>query len=216
MSQSPLKQRIRLTFGKHANLKYIGQLDLAKLWERVLRRAAIPVLYSQGFNTRPRLQLASALPLGITSDCEIIDVQLRETIELDDLPERLHAVSPAGLVIYDVQTVPNDGPALQTLVRASTYRIRFEDPINPDALREAVRRTLDAEQIIRTRRSKRRDVSFDMRPLILDLHLDEAGDLIAELAVGDRGNLRPDQLLHELGFHELHHSVHRLKLYLED
>ena len=57
------RQRIRVTFGKGQQLKYISHLDLARTWERVFRRARLPVAYSQGFNPRPRFQLAAALPV---------------------------------------------------------------------------------------------------------------------------------------------------------
>ncbi len=65
--EQPTKQRLHITFGKFDALKYTSNLDIAKIWERVLRRANLPILYTQGFNTRPRLQPATALPLGITS-----------------------------------------------------------------------------------------------------------------------------------------------------
>src|SRR4051794_17382356 len=60
----PEKQRLRIIFGKLGSQKYIGHLDLAKTWERILRRAQISLAYSQGFNARPKMQLAAALPLG--------------------------------------------------------------------------------------------------------------------------------------------------------
>ena len=66
----PIKQRLYIRFGKFDALIYTSNLDVAKTWERVLRRANLPILYSQGFNTRPRIILASALPLGISSECK--------------------------------------------------------------------------------------------------------------------------------------------------
>src|SRR5215813_5434575 len=86
---NPIKQRLHITFGKFDALIYTSNLDIAKLWERVLRRARLPILYSEGFNPRPRIALASALPLGISSECELLDVSLRERIMLDGLIERL-------------------------------------------------------------------------------------------------------------------------------
>ena len=79
---SPVAQRLRITFGKSGALTYTSSLDVAKIWERVLRRAGLPIMYTQGFNTRPRIQLAMPLPLGITSECEILDIALREAIEM--------------------------------------------------------------------------------------------------------------------------------------
>jgi uncharacterized protein (DUF2344 family) len=63
--ETPIMQRLQITFGKFGALKYTGNLDVSKVWERVLRRAKLPLLYTQGFNTRPRIQLASMLPMGV-------------------------------------------------------------------------------------------------------------------------------------------------------
>jgi radical SAM-linked protein len=67
MTQEIVKQRLHITFGKFGALRYTGNLDVAKIWERVMRRADLPLVYSEGFNARPRMALASALPLGMTS-----------------------------------------------------------------------------------------------------------------------------------------------------
>ena len=68
--------RLRLTFTKTGSLKYTGHLNLHRTLERTFRRAGLPLAYSQGFNPQPRMNLAEALPLGITSECEVMDVWL--------------------------------------------------------------------------------------------------------------------------------------------
>jgi radical SAM-linked protein len=176
----PIKQRLHITFGKHGPLKYTSNLDVAKIWERALRRAQLPILYTQGFNARARIQLASALPLGITSECEILDVSLRESIELDGLVERLAAVSPTGLTTYSIRQVPPRSPALQTLVRSAEYRIHFEDAVDQELLRQRIRALLAADEIASTRERKgKKSIHVDIRPLIYGLSVDESGDLIA-------------------------------------
>ena len=215
---SPIKQRLNITFGKYGAIKYTSTLDIAKVWERVLRRAELPVLYTAGFNTRPRIQLASALSLGITSECEIIDVALREVLPtLDDILERLEAVSPDGLRMYDVQEVDINGPALQQLVRSAEYRIRLEDEADREGVQERVEKLLATEHIVKVKlRKKGRKTSYDMRPMIHDLKVDENDDLIAHIASGERGNLHPKELLEELGLGEAYASIHRQKLYIDD
>ncbi len=217
---SPIKQRLRIVFGKFGALKYTGHLDTAKLWERVLRRVNLPILYTRGFNARPRIQLASALPLGITSECEILDVVLKERIKLDNLIERLLAVSPAGLKIYSIREVPAGSPALQTLVRGAEYRICFEDGVDSGLLQARINAILSAESIIEVRekrgkKGKLRKTTVDLRPLIHDLRIDEQGNLIAHLTVGDRGNIRPSRVLQEMGLDDTYHSIHRFRLHLD-
>ena len=65
--------RIRIRYAKGESLRFIGHLDLQRLWERALRRSRLPVRYSQGFHPRARLNLASALPLGFLSDEELLE-----------------------------------------------------------------------------------------------------------------------------------------------
>ncbi|MGF1504453.1 MAG: TIGR03936 family radical SAM-associated protein [Anaerolineae bacterium] len=68
------RARYRIRFGKQDDLRYTGNLDIARIWERTLRRAGAPGVYSNGYNPRPKLQIAAALPLGYSSVCEIVDV----------------------------------------------------------------------------------------------------------------------------------------------
>jgi radical SAM-linked protein len=211
---TPVKQRLHITFGKFDALIYTSNLDIAKLWERVLRRADLPILYSEGFNPRPRIALASALPLGISSECEILDVSFREVISLEGLAERILAISPSGLQIFDIREVPIRSPALQTLVRSAEYRIHFENEMDYHSLQEKVSDILRAESLYRERERKDKVVTVNLRPLICDLRLDEQGDLIAHLVVGEQGNVRPDEVLAEMGLADEPVSVHRFALHL--
>lgn len=215
---SPVAQRLRITFGKTGSLRYTSNLDVAKIWERVLRRADLPILYTQGFNTRPRIRLAMPLPLGISSDCEILDISLRQRIELDEaaLRQQLLAVSPQGLTIHNIVEVDLRASTLHSLIDSAEYRIHFHEHVDPEVLRGKIAEVLNRKSIIVDRTKRRKRSVMDIRPLILALYLDEARDMIAHLSVGDRGNLRPDQLLELMELLEFHHSVHRYKLHTID
>lgn len=212
---SPVVQRLRITFGKTGSLRYTSNLDVAKIWERVLRRADLPILYTQGFNTRPRIRLAMPLPLGISSECEILDVSLRQRIELDEVAMRdqLLAVSPQGLTIISIVEVDLRASTLHSLIDSAEYRIHFIDEVDPDFLRGQIADVMNRKSIIVDRTRRRKRSVMDIRPLILALYLDDSHDMIAHLSVGDRGNLRPDQLLELMKLQEFHHSIHRYKLH---
>ena len=212
---SPVAQRIRVTFGKSGPLIYTSSLDTAKIWERVLRRAKLPILYTKGFNTRPRISLAMPLPLGISSECEILEISLRERIVLraDELRERLLSVSPHGLTIGAIVEVDTRASTLHSLVDNAEYRIQFLDEIDRQELQRRIDELLSRESIIVDRVRRRKRSVMDIRPLILGLRLDSNDNLIAHLSVGDRGNLRPDQLMEHLGLSDLHHKVHRFELH---
>ncbi|MYD08448.1 MAG: DUF2344 domain-containing protein [Chloroflexi bacterium] len=215
---SPVVQRLRITFGKSGPLRYTSNLDVAKIWERVLRRADLPIMYTQGFNTRPRIRLAMPLPLGISSECEILDVSLRQRIDVDEaaLRERLLAVAPLGLTINKIVEVALRASTLHSLIDSAEYRIHFIDAVDPDHLVRKIRDVLNRPSIIVDRTRRRKRSVMDIRPLIQAIYLDDAHDMIAHLSVGDRGNLRPDQLIELMELQDFHHSVHRFRLHTID
>lgn len=215
---SPVVQRLRITFGKSGSLRYTSNLDVAKVWERVLRRADLPILYTQGFNTRPRIRLAMPLPLGISSECEILDVSLRQRIELDEaaLRNQLLAVSPQGLTISSIVEVDLRASTLHSLIDSAEYQIHFVDAVDPQYLRQKIGEVMNRASIIIDRTRRRKRSVMDIRPLILALYLDDSHDMIAHLSVGERGNLRPDQLIELMELQDFYHSIHRYKLHTID
>ena len=124
VNQPLILQRVRIRFGKQGALRFIGHLDLSKTWERILRRAEVPLEYTQGFNPRPRMQFAAALAVGVTSESEYLDAWLTERFESwAEWIERLNATSPAGIHVYEMFDVPIKQAALPTLVTRAEYII---------------------------------------------------------------------------------------------
>lgn len=213
--ESPVQQRLHITFGKYGALMYIGSLDMAKVWERVLRRADLPIFYSQGFSSRPRIQIAAQVPLGVTSECEILDLSLRQRLEtLDGISEQIMAVSPDGLVVHGVIEVPVTMPAPQTLIHSAEYRIQIAG-VPSHIITERIHDILSRERIIVEQERNGRKSVTDFRPMIYALKLAEDDNLYAQLATGERGNFRPHDLLDRMGFSDHAVSVHRFKLHLE-
>ncbi|MBC7261405.1 MAG: DUF2344 domain-containing protein, partial [Chloroflexi bacterium] len=124
-------QRLRITFGKGEEIKYISHLDLMRAWERALRRARIPLAYSQGFNPRPRLFFASALPVGFTSRAEMLDVVLQQRMGLREFASRVREQLPAGLELKSLAEVPVALPALSAQVVAAGYEVVVESQDAP-------------------------------------------------------------------------------------
>ncbi len=195
------RRRFRLHFAKDGPLRFTGHLDLARVWERVLRRAAIPLVYSQGFNPRPHIQLAAALPLGYTSTCEMLDIFVEgEALTSDDLLARIPPACPEGLTILAVEEVPLKSPALQTLTRSAAYLVHPGEPISRADLQARVEALLARESIIRSRGEDRKH--YDLRPLIHSLRLlpDDPPALEMTLSLSaEQGTGRPDEVLDELG-----------------
>lgn len=207
--------RLRIKFIKNENMRYTGHLDLYHTLERTFRRADLPVAYSQGFNQRPRLNLASALPLGLTSRDELAEVWLDEPRALADIKAALEASAPPGLVFTAVAEVPAKSPKLPNLIRAAEYRAIVE--VRPADLDKRIASLLAAGSLPRTRRKK----SYDLRPLIEEITRLPGGEhgateLSIRLASRPGATGRVDEVLKALGIDALSARIERTKLILEE
>lgn len=214
--QANYVQRLRLKFGKHGPARYISHLDLARALERALNRSRLPVAYTQGYNPRPRVQFASALPLGFTSSCELADVWLQEVVEPQIALAQLAPVMPPGLPLFELWPASLSAPAMQAAIVEAVYHADTGDLLDAETLRRRVAGLLAKETLPR----QRRDKEYDLRPLILELVLrEEGGDrplLVMRLAQRPGATGRPDELLSALGLDPLDVRVHRAQIILQE
>lgn len=215
-TQSLYRQRLRLTFAKKSDIKYISHLDLALLWERALRRARLPLGYSQGFNPRPKIQLASGLPLGTSGTAEMLDMLLTEPVNPDEALERIRPTLPLGVALHSVEEVPLKAPALQQLLRRADYRVLVETDLPAEILGQRIADLLAAEQIIQTRRRRKQEEAYDLRPWLHELRLAGLAEGVAclhmQLTAGQSGNLRPQEVLKALGLADHWADLERTRL----
>jgi radical SAM-linked protein len=191
--------RIRITFTKQGALRYTGHLDLHNLLERAARRAALPLAYSQGFHPSPKIQLASALPLGFSSRAEIMDMWLNADCEISGLRVDLQAALPRDIQILTIESVDERAPALQTQVTAAEYEATLPDDFASD-LTSSLSAVLEAESLPRERRGK----PYNLRPLIESLEAapaDGSGKtrLFMRLTAREGATGRPEEVLDALG-----------------
>ena len=104
-------QRLRITFSRSEELKYITHLDLMRLWQRVLRRANIPLVYSQGFSPHPRISLGAPLAIGVTSSSELMDIFLERRLSPHFFIKSVKEQLPGGIDILEVEEVGEIGRA---------------------------------------------------------------------------------------------------------
>ncbi|NET05301.1 MAG: TIGR03960 family B12-binding radical SAM protein [Symploca sp. SIO2B6] len=116
-------QRLRVWFGKLGDMTLLGHLDLARLLERAIRRAALPITFSGGFHPSPRIMIANALPLGASSHGEIVDFELTKQIDLEEFKERLTAQLPLELPVYQAEEVDLKLPAATQVLEKAEYLI---------------------------------------------------------------------------------------------
>lgn len=186
--------RIRITFTKTDSLRYTGHLDLHTVWERTIRRAGLPLSYTQGFHPGPRIQIASALPLGFIGRAEIVDAWL-DTVEYDPTTaDLLQKSAPPGLGIVRVEVVNEHSPALQTQVVSAEYEVSLLNPYDKAELASKVSSLLENPKLLRERRGK----PYDLRPLIEDCYVLESKsgpDLFMRLSAREGATGRPEEVL---------------------
>ena len=200
-----ISQEIRLTFGKEGDLAFISHRNVASLLERAMRRAGIPVAYSQGYNPRPRISFPSALETGIASDCETAFVRLEERCDTGWLAERLRENLPAEIGVKDV--VEAGGPRS---VKWARYEVELPEGRGPD--QKGLDRALESCSLERTRSGRTETVK--LAKYVKKLRLD-GGSLVMEIATDEKGSLRPSEVLEALDLPPCDTAVRRTHVELQ-
>lgn len=210
-------QRLRVTFARGDELKYITHLDLMRFWERALRRAGIPVAYSEGFTPHPQISLAAPLAVGTTSKAELMDVFLSERMTSKRLLADLSKQLPTGISLVSAEEVGLALPAVQADVRFAEYEVDVPG-VSAEAAEQAAERFLAQESVPWEHRREDEVRSYDIRTLVDRIDVAGARDgggvrLKMRLRNDNEGAGRPDQVAAALGFPPPE-RVHRTKLVL--
>jgi len=211
-------QRIRIYYAKTQALRYTGNLDVHKIWERTLRRAKLPLAYSQGFHPQPKLNQACPLPLGMLSRAEIIDIWLDPDLPLEHVAAQLAKNIQPGFEIDRLENVDLHEPALQTRVAAARFHVTLltlpgENQLPLTEVWEKVTSLLAAESLPR----ERRDKPYDLRPFIQHLEIigsDEKGQTVLSMLLSATAGAsgRPEEVLSAMGFDPLSARIERVEL----
>ncbi len=193
-------------------MRFTGHLDLHRAWERTFRRARLPLAYTLGFHPQPRIQLAGALPLGFTSECELADIWLEQDLAVEEAQAALTTSAPPGIGVLAAQIVDDRQPPLQVLLRSATYAVALDAPA-PD-LAARITGLLAQSQLPRTRRDK----AYDLRPLIESLApgAEPERSLEMQLAARDAATGRPEEVVDALGCDSSAAHYHRTGLLFAD
>lgn len=217
--QPNYEQRLRLTFRKFGPTRYIGHLDLAQTLERSLNRAQIPMAYTQGFNQRPRMQMATALPLGTTSDYELADIWLTKKMDPEAARQQLLAKIAPGIDIFRIEDILFAEPPLQTRTVSSHYEVTILDPVDTAVLQQRIDALMASASHVRERATGKKRKPYDIRPLIFDLSLNQTDDTLKinmHLGLAPAKTGRPDEVLHTLELDPLAARIHRTKIVLAE
>jgi radical SAM family uncharacterized protein/radical SAM-linked protein len=221
-------QRLRVHFGKLGDMALVGHLDLVRLFDRAIRRAALPISFTGGFHPSPRMSMAQALPLGATSSGEIIDFELTQEVDPQEFQHRLSQQLPSDMPIYSVAVVDLKAPAATQILNKAEYLITVTTTNQTTSAQwqEWVAAIANSKAIWfeqTSKSGKRQNVNLRDRLFALSAEPREASAIIRYVGScrNDGTQLRPEQVIFMLEqvapqqeFHILH--VHRQQLILEE
>ena len=211
-------QRLRVTFARGEEVKYITHLDLMRFWERALRRAGIPLAYSEGFSPSPRLALAAPLPVGVTSSGELMDVHLAQRVTPQHFIKAVSEQVLPGISVLEVREVGLGLPSLQSQVRWAEYEVDVTTDRLPE-VKQAVDALLAARSIPWQHQREREMRRYDLRPLVQDAWVEALDDgrctIGMRLRADSQGSGRAEQVAAALGF-QAPTRIHRRRLILEE
>lgn len=167
--------KVRIRYSKLGKVRFVGNLDVTRIWERSLRKAAVPVAYSTGFSPRPRLSFGLALPLAAGSLAEYVDIEFATEVPLAGLADRLSEALPVG---FDVMALAEKLPgqvSLQEDVVACDWDFEL-DGVSVAQAADAVATALAAPELLLERERKGERSTDDVRPAIESLAVEMRPD----------------------------------------
>ncbi len=222
---------LRVAFNKKSYLKYIGHLDLMKLFQRTFNKAEIDIKYSQGFNPHPKFSIASPLSLGIESEEEYMDIELNTEIPVEEFMERMNRALPTGIeMIRGVYLDTKE--AVASIIAWAFYEITFKTETiwDSEKMKPSINDYMSKEEIFILKKKKKKrkkvEVEVNIRNLIGNVNLKsiDGEKIIVEalLKSGGDGNLKPIQFVNSLANEEgididlESVSIKRIGLYAEE
>lgn len=214
--------KVRIKFSKEGYLKFIGHLDTMRYFQKALRRAGLPVAYSEGFSPHIIMSFASPLGVGVTSSGEYFDVQFTEEVSTDEIERRLNETMVEGIQILCARKV-EDGKASKamSLVEAADYEITFCGEQRPEEWwSEKICSFLAQKEIPVTKKTKRNEKSVDLRPNIHEMRLSNQG-IFMRLSAASRNYTKPELVLEnffayaDISPEQYPYQIHRCELYAD-
>lgn len=170
--------RVRLRLRKFGRARMVGHLEYLTMFQRAVRRAKLPIRFSNGFHPTPKISYLEALPMGVTSEAELVDLELVRLMPVPQLIDDLNVQLPEGFSIIEGAVVPWKSPSPSAAVATTRYRVPLPQPV-PAELSERIIAFIESEQVMVTRLKKGREEQLDLRPNVLEIsRLDDELELL--------------------------------------
>lgn len=195
--------KVRIKFAKTGVMKYIGHLDIMRYFQKAIRRSGLPIKYSEGFNPHQIMSFASPLGVGITSEGEYMDIELKEEVSCKEVLDKLQSTMVDGMEICKVMYLPDKVPNAMSSLAAAKYVLTYKHPENfpysVEELQSAKEQFFDqADTISIVKKTKKGERELDLKPLIYEFDIMQRQDVVEFhlfVSTGSVDNIKPELVL---------------------
>lgn len=191
--------KVRIKFKKGGSLRFIGHLDVMRFFQKVMRRAQIPIAFTAGYNPHMIMSFASPLGIGLTSEGEYFDIELAGHISSAEAVRRMNAVTAEGIEVISFRQIAEEKKMTgMAIASAADYLVGCKCHENGAVFtQEMITGFLGQQEIVVTKQTKRSEQEADIRPLIYQMELRREG-IYLQLAAGSAQNLKPELVMSAL------------------
>ena len=214
--------KARIKFRKYGAMKFIGHLDMMRFFQKVMRRADIPIAFTGGFSPHMIMSFANPLGVGVTSDGEYFDIELTEEIDMNAAVERMNQVMVEGIDIVNMVPISDEKKRTgMTIVAAADYLSSVKNNAFPSNWKERADAFMAQERICVTKKTKKSEKEVDIKPMIYKFEVQD-DSIYMQVAAGSVSNLKPELVMQAfskfLGLNpeELIFTHHRLEVYADE
>lgn len=215
--------KLRVKFSKHGLMKYIGHLDGMRYFQKVIRRTGLDIAYSSGFSPHQIMSFAQPLGVGVESDGEYMDIEVRSAGSSGELIELLNSSQAEGMRIVDIVRLPEKSGNAMATVAMADYMISFREGREPEFdLQTTIEKFNSIKELIIEKKTKKGSRQLNLKEFVYKLELRDENRIFMKLCAGSGTNIKPGLLVSELyrinGISEFDENdiyITRLELYDE-
>ena len=187
--------KIRIKFSKYGSMKFIGHLDVMRYFQKLLRRADIPIAYSTGMSPHQIMSFAMPLGIGAESDAEYVDIEITERISSDTAIKRMNEHNVEGIEILSFRELPEKAVNAMASIRAADYEVRFREGMEPDfSCLQTLRSMYEEPSIAVLKKTKKSESLVDIKPGIYSIDGEDDRIMLC-LSCVSALNIKPELVL---------------------
>ena len=187
--------KARIKFRKYGVLRFIGHLDVMRFFQKLMRRADIPIAFTGGYSPHMIMSFASPLGIGLTSDGEYLDIELTAPVDSLEAVKRMNKECAEGIEVISIRQIPDEKKMTgMTILAAADYLVSVKEGTLPENWKEGFSDFMAQKEIRVIKQTKRSEREVDIRPLIYRWEI-RGESIFLQLAAGSAENLKPDLVM---------------------